>query len=135
MKVRIGYHGIDYNKPETLPIGYIYGKGFRADNILEAWGQVLGPIPSAPELLPPGKTDINGLISNTNVLSEYSYDPGPGNYDRSHWFVQDALTAISAYSAKATTIKQMIDKLIAERDAKQKPKPKIKNLSLNKRPE
>ena len=117
MTGRIGYHEVDYDKPETLPIGYLFGIAVWRDNIGEAYGEAVGPLPAAPALLPPGEMKATyaqvqtGLLTTAMIPTSWTYDPGPADYDKN--LVDEYVAAVQAWNDRAAVAKNALDIILA----------------------
>lgn len=90
--VRIGHRECDMDDPKTMPIGYISAIPVWADNLAEAFNQCVGSPPCPPWLEGPGQMlptytpytiQHYGSTYTTNVITGYSYDQGPADYNKS----------------------------------------------------
>lgn len=127
---RIGYHYVDWSKPETMPIGYLFSVPCWLDNIAEAYGQAVGPLPEAPPLMMPNElaatqsqvsTKEFGLDLTHLITTGYTYDPGPADYDKA--VIAAFSAAVTEWNDKAAVVKTMLDMMLAQYAAKIKAKP------------
>jgi hypothetical protein len=121
MTGRIGYHEVDYDKPETLPLGYLPGgiPVFR-DNVGEAYGQAVGPPPQPPMLLSPDQmyasyaqisSDEFGLVTTETIPVSWTYNPGPADFNTAQANMYAA--AVTAWNDRAAIVKQALDLMLA----------------------
>jgi hypothetical protein len=118
----IGYRFVDYDKPETLPIGRLPGgvPVFR-DAIGDAFVQAVGPPPAAPVLMGPGEMlpsytryesdNGNGVKTTTDLVTGWTYNPGPTDYDTA--VVAEFAAVVTEWNQHAANVKTALDLMIA----------------------
>jgi hypothetical protein len=122
-----GSHTEDTSDPKTRRIGLLpTAEGGTvevfADNIAEAYTQAIGPVPTMPlNLLGMGQlkptygqieTNTFGLKQTMQVITGYTYDQGPADYDRS--LVAGYQAAVQAWNDHATQVKSIMDVILSQ---------------------
>ena len=133
----IGYNGprlVDLDDPKTLPFGYLPGNiAVYLDNIAEAYGQAVGPLPQAPLLMQPGEmkatyaqVSTNYGLTTTEIPTSWTYDPGPNDFNVA--LNAEYATAVQGWNDRAAVVKQVLDVLLEQlkitlaKEAKEKPR-------------